>query len=118
MLRSVIWAAFPLDMLDSEAAFRAPWMRLEVPASITGDTAHAMLPRHGQGTNTTIGGSVVMAELLFEIGLHDPGTTLDRFGSLRRTRAGHLRRDENPPWLPFMTSLQAGFIDASVCATR
>ena len=61
-------------------------------AVILGDAAHAMLPHHGQGANTTIEDAVVLAELISHRGLKDLGTTLDRFGSLRRARTRVIQR--------------------------
>lgn len=61
-------------------------------AVILGDAAHAMLPHHGQGANTTIEDAVVLAELVSRHGLSDLGRTLDRFGSLRRARTRVIQR--------------------------
>jgi salicylate hydroxylase len=59
---------------------------------ILGDAAHAMLPHHGQGANTTIEDAITLAELL-------PGTAPDRaasmlakYQSLRRARSRKIQR--------------------------
>ena len=59
---------------------------------ILGDAAHAMLPHHGQGANTTIEDAITLAELL-------PGTTpgrlasmLAKYQSLRRARSRKIQR--------------------------
>ena len=61
-------------------------------AVILGDAAHAMLPHHGQGANTTIEDAITLAELL-------PGTAPDtlapqlaKFLSLRRARTRKIQR--------------------------
>jgi salicylate hydroxylase len=59
---------------------------------ILGDAAHAMLPHHGQGANTTIEDAITLAELL-------PGTAPDglapmlaKYQSLRRARTRKIQR--------------------------
>ena len=61
-------------------------------AVILGDAAHAMLPHHGQGANTTIEDAVVLAELISRRGLTDLDRTLERFGALRRSRTRIIQR--------------------------
>lgn len=61
-------------------------------AVILGDAAHAMLPHHGQGANTTIEDAVVLAELIVQRGLTELGATLEQFGSLRRARTRVIQR--------------------------
>ncbi len=53
---------------------------------ILGDAAHAMVPHHGQGANTTIEDAVSLAILLAEGG--PLPATLTRFTRLRRSRTG------------------------------
>ncbi|MGF1552297.1 MAG: FAD-dependent monooxygenase [Paracoccaceae bacterium] len=55
-------------------------------AVIIGDAAHAMLPHHGQGANTSIEDAVTLAELLWRDGLGDLDATLTTFVALRRAR--------------------------------
>jgi salicylate hydroxylase len=61
-------------------------------AVLIGDSAHAMLPHHGQGANTTIEDAITLAELL-------PGTRpaglasmLTHYQSLRRARTRKIQR--------------------------
>jgi salicylate hydroxylase len=61
-------------------------------AVLLGDSAHGMLPHHGQGANTTIEDAITLAELL-------PGTTpgglpsvLAHYQSLRRARTRKIQR--------------------------
>ncbi|MGY2046593.1 FAD-dependent monooxygenase [Methylobacterium sp. JK268] len=58
------------------------------PVVLLGDAAHAMLPHHGQGANTTIEDAVTLAELLAREGFSDLDATLGRYRALRcrRTR--------------------------------
>lgn len=60
------------------------------PVVILGDAAHAMVPHHGQGANTTVEDAVVLASLLEEGG-GLPGV-LDRFTRLRRRRTALIQR--------------------------
>ena len=53
-------------------------------AVLLGDSAHAMVPHHGQGANTTIEDAITLAELL-------PGAAPDGMDALMATY-GHLRR--------------------------
>ncbi len=59
---------------------------------LLGDSAHTMLPHHGQGANTTIEDAITLAELL-------PGATLAtwdermaRYSALRRVRTRTIQR--------------------------
>ncbi len=61
-------------------------------AVLLGDSAHAMVPHHGQGANTTIEDAVILAELLAsaaEDGLH---ATLAQYQALRRARTRKIQR--------------------------
>ena len=61
-------------------------------AVLMGDAAHAMLPHHGQGANTTIEDAVTLAELLPGA---SPGTwdaVMDRYHALRRARTRTIPR--------------------------
>lgn len=69
----------------------ARWSRGRVV--LLGDAAHAMLPHHGQGANTTIEDAVTLAELL--AGAAAPGdldAVLARYQALRRTRTRTIQR--------------------------
>ncbi len=62
-------------------------------AVLLGDAAHAMLPHHGQGANTTIEDAVTLAELL--AGAAAPGdldAAMDRYQALRRARTRTIQR--------------------------
>jgi salicylate hydroxylase len=57
-------------------------------AVLLGDAAHAMLPHHGQGANTTIEDAITLAELLADAAAPDDlDPVLDRYGALRRAHA-------------------------------
>jgi salicylate hydroxylase len=53
---------------------------------LLGDAAHAMLPHHGQGANTTIEDAITMAELLAGTAQEDLDSVLERYRLLRRAR--------------------------------
>ena len=55
-------------------------------AVILGDAAHAMVPHHGQGANTTIEDAITLAELLATDGVSDWDATMRRYQALRRAR--------------------------------
>ena len=62
-------------------------------AVLLGDAAHAMLPHHGQGANTTIEDAVTFAELI--AGAAAPGdlqAVLGRYQALRRARTRKIQR--------------------------
>src|SRR5689334_6103354 len=59
---------------------------------LLGDAAHAMLPHHGQGANTTIEDAVTMAELLAAPGQEDLDSVLERYRLLRRARTRKIQR--------------------------
>jgi 2-polyprenyl-6-methoxyphenol hydroxylase-like FAD-dependent oxidoreductase len=59
---------------------------------LIGDSAHAMLPHHGQGANTTIEDAITLAELLIQADPHDLEPTLRRYQSLRRARTRKIQR--------------------------
>ena len=61
-------------------------------AVLLGDAAHAMLPHHGQGANTTIEDAATLAELLPGADRHDLPGVLDRYQSLRRLRTRVIQR--------------------------
>lgn len=61
-------------------------------AVLMGDAAHAMLPHHGQGANTTIEDAITLAELLPGA---SPGTwdeVMGRYHALRRARTRAIQR--------------------------
>jgi len=61
-------------------------------AVLLGDSAHAMVPHHGQGANTTIEDAITLAELL--IGTTPGGITamLGQYRALRRARTRKIQR--------------------------
>jgi salicylate hydroxylase len=59
---------------------------------LLGDSAHAMLPHHGQGANTTIEDAITLAELLARTTADDPGIVLERYRLLRRARTRKIQR--------------------------
>ena len=59
---------------------------------ILGDAAHAMLPHHGQGANTTIEDAITLAELLPGTALDGLGPMLAKYQSLRRARTRKIQR--------------------------
>ncbi|QRE75554.1 FAD-dependent monooxygenase [Methylobacterium aquaticum] len=61
-------------------------------AVLMGDSAHAMLPHHGQGANTTIEDAVTLAELLAAGGARDLDGMMRRYQALRRTRTRTIQR--------------------------
>lgn len=61
-------------------------------AVILGDAAHAMLPHHGQGANTTIEDAITLAELLAGAAPSDLQAVLARFQELRRARTRKIQR--------------------------
>lgn len=70
---------------------RSRWWRGR--AALIGDAAHAMLPHHGQGANTTIEDAVTLAGLLAERGaVRDLPATLARYKELRSLRTRTIQR--------------------------
>ncbi len=61
-------------------------------AVMLGDAAHAMLPHHGQGANTTIEDAVTLAELLVGTAPGDVDGVLARYGALRVARTRKIQR--------------------------
>ena len=61
-------------------------------AVLLGDAAHAMLPHHGQGANTTIEDAVTLAELLSGAAPGDLEAVLARYQALRRVRTRKIQR--------------------------
>ncbi len=61
-------------------------------AVLLGDSAHAMVPHHGQGANTTIEDAITLAELL--VGMAPGGLTamLGQYQGLRRARTRKIQR--------------------------
>ncbi|KMO37615.1 monooxygenase [Methylobacterium variabile] len=61
-------------------------------AVLMGDSAHAMLPHHGQGANTTIEDAVTLAELLAAGGARDLDRMMRRYQGLRQARTRTIQR--------------------------
>lgn len=61
-------------------------------AVLIGDGAHAMLPHHGQGANTSIEDAVTLVELIAQEGLSDIDRLLTRFSHLRRLRTTAIQK--------------------------
>jgi salicylate hydroxylase len=59
---------------------------------ILGDAAHAMLPHHGQGANTTIEDAITLAELLPGTAPDELALLLAKYQSLRRARTRKIQR--------------------------
>ncbi|MGE0283612.1 MAG: FAD-dependent monooxygenase [Rhizobiaceae bacterium] len=61
-------------------------------AVILGDAAHAMVPHHGQGANTTIEDAITLAEMLSHTSVDDLEPMLRRYQGLRRARTRKIQR--------------------------
>ena len=61
-------------------------------AVLLGDSAHAMVPHHGQGANTTIEDAITLAELLPGLRPEGLGNMLGRYQGLRRARTRKIQR--------------------------
>nr|WP_043750668.1 FAD-dependent monooxygenase [Methylobacterium nodulans] len=61
-------------------------------AVLLGDAAHAMLPHHGQGANTTIEDAITLAELLATASPGRLETSLGRYQAMRRARTRKIQR--------------------------
>ena len=61
-------------------------------AVLLGDSAHAMLPHHGQGANTTIEDAITLAEVLGQARPSELEQTLTRYAGLRRLRTRTIQR--------------------------
>jgi len=94
------WHPAVTEMIGA-STFRSRWGLFVVPplrrwhrgpAVLLGDSAHAMLPHHGQGANTTIEDAITLAELL--VGRDGDGleAALIRYGALRRLRTRTIQR--------------------------
>jgi salicylate hydroxylase len=59
---------------------------------VLGDSAHGMLPHHGQGANTSIEDAFALAALLAGAGPGDLGPALARYEVLRRARTRKIQR--------------------------
>lgn len=59
---------------------------------LLGDAAHAMLPHHGQGANTTIEDAITLAELLGGTAPGELDAMLVRYQALRRARTRKIQR--------------------------
>lgn len=55
-------------------------------AVLLGDAAHAMVPHHGQGANTTIEDAITLAEMLTSTRRDEIEATMARYQRLRRSR--------------------------------
>ncbi len=61
-------------------------------AVLLGDAAHAMLPHHGQGANTTVEDAITMAELLAGARSVDLDAMMGHYQALRRARTRIIQR--------------------------
>jgi salicylate hydroxylase len=59
---------------------------------LLGDAAHAMLPHHGQGANTTIEDAITLAELLAGSPPHELAVVAHSYQLLRRARTRKIQR--------------------------
>ena len=81
--RSLRWALMVVPYLMT-------WHRNR--AVLLGDSAHAMVPHHGQGANTTIEDAITLAELLPGRSRGDVCDVLGPYQSLRRARTRKIQR--------------------------
>ena len=77
------WGLFMLRPL-------ARWSRGRVV--LLGDAAHAMLPHHGQGANTSIEDAITLAELLAGASRDELEAVVNRYQALRRARTRKIQR--------------------------
>ncbi len=61
-------------------------------AVLLGDSAHAMVPHHGQGANTTIEDAITLAELLAHVEPDGMDGMMARYQGLRRARTRKIQR--------------------------
>ena len=61
-------------------------------AVLLGDSAHAMVPHHGQGANTTIEDAITLAELLPGVAADGMDGMMARYQGLRRARTRKIQR--------------------------
>ncbi len=61
-------------------------------AVLLGDSAHAMVPHHGQGANTTIEDAITLAELLVGTASGGVAAMLGQYQALRRARTRKIQR--------------------------
>lgn len=61
-------------------------------AVLIGDGAHAMVPHHGQGANTSIEDAVTLARMIAHDGLSDTEGLLTRFAARRRLRTTAIQK--------------------------
>jgi salicylate hydroxylase len=61
-------------------------------AVLIGDSAHGMLPHHGQGANTSIEDAITLAELLVDRRLDGLDAVMNRYRALRRARTRLIQR--------------------------
>ncbi len=80
---SVSWGLFAVRPLRN-------WHRGR--AVLMGDSAHGMLPHHGQGANTTIEDAISLAVILAGAEAGDLDTMLQRYQRLRRARTRKIQR--------------------------
>jgi salicylate hydroxylase len=94
------WHPAVIQMIAA-STFASRWGLFVVPplarwhrgnAVLIGDSAHAMLPHHGQGANTSIEDSIVLAALLAESKGGRLDVTFARFEELRRLRTRRIQR--------------------------
>ncbi len=85
-------AAVPHSVRWGLFAARPLWRWRRGRAVLLGDAAHAMLPHHGQGANTTIEDAVTLAELLAGAEPGDLDAILRRYEALRRARTRRIQR--------------------------
>ena len=88
------------EMLDAAAVnqrwglFVTPPLRSwhKGPAVLIGDAAHAMLPHHGQGANTSIEDACMLASLLQGIDHSNRAQRFEQYEALRRPRTRKIQR--------------------------
>ncbi len=81
-------------------------------AVLLGDAAHAMLPHHGQGANTTIEDAITLAELLATLRPGGWDEAMARYEALRRLRTRTIQRSS------WATNAQLHLPDGPALAAR
>jgi salicylate hydroxylase len=94
------WHPAVIEMIGA-VQHNVQWGLFEVPplqnwqrgrAVLMGDSAHGMLPHHGQGANLTIEDAITLAELLRTYRIDDFDDAIARYQKLRRARTRMVQR--------------------------
>lgn len=60
--------------------------------TVLGDAAHALVPHHGQGANTTVEDAVVLARCLADGDARRPGDALEQYQDFRQLRTARVQK--------------------------